>query len=411
MRAASKAVAGVCLLLVTAARLGAARAEGPRLARVRYEKAIEVPALGAEELSVVNRLGSVHIIGWDRPAVRVRALKQAPTALLGERLRVQVTSARGQRISVQTYVRLRAALTPALRRRLRGLLERQLELGRLAPAQRAASLVDFERQVAAFRQALAREPRAQEDVSLPLQQARLDLEIRVPRHLVVRAKTFKHDLRVEGCSAGTRLSTQEGAISVVDVRGAVHSYAQRGKQRLHRIKGNVSVEGDSADIELAQIQGRVHAALLGGSIHAWALGPQPIDLRTIRGNIDVSAAARGRVTLLTLAGKVTLWLPRRPSVELRGRAGRWALGGYQRGARKVPAPVVAPSAGRKSSQASGDRGSSPALRGEVRRLRWGRGAWHVQVSTPEGTVELRSAKERPASPAAVGAPDRRDRER
>ena len=37
-------------------------------------------------------------------------------------------------------------------------------------------------------------------------------------------------------------------------------------------------------------------------------------------------------------------------------------------------------------------------RGELRRLRWGKGSWRVQVSTPEGTVELRSVAEQNKPP-------------
>lgn len=336
---------------------------GPKRGRgVRYEKAIEVPARSAEELSVVNRLGSVKIIGWDKKAVQVRAIKSAPTTRLGERLRVRVATPRGRRISVRTYARLRPSLPPALQKKLRVLMRRRLRGGRWdAKAERRALAEVRAALVEAHRRA---EQQALEDIAVPLKDARVDLELFVPRSLAVRARTFKHDILVSGCRAGTQLSTEAGKVVVRDVRGKVRSYAQRGAQRLTRIAGNVDVQGGSASVRLSQIRGRVRAVLTAGDIDARGLGAARADLRTIGGNITLGLGAAPRnggakrrrrrsdersYRLVTLAGTVTIFLPKRVrGLELSGRVGRWLLGSFASQLRprqsRLPAKGSAPSA-------------------------------------------------------------------
>jgi hypothetical protein len=407
------AVAFVAALGAGSPALAAPAAEGaggPQIApkrqgkHVRYEKAIEVPARAAEELSVVNRLGSVKIVGWDRKAVQVRAIKQAPTTRLGERLRVRVASPRGRRISVRTYARLRPALPPSLQKKLRALMWRRLRSGRWdAKAERRA--------LAEVRGALVEAQRgsrrqAREDIAVPLKDARVDLELYVPRTLAVRARTFKHDIVVSGCRAGTRLSTEAGKVVVRDVRGKVRSYAQSGAQRLTRIAGNVDVQGGSAPVRLSQIRGRVRAVLTAGDIDARGLGAQSADLRTIGGNIklDVERARNRRkgkrrqrrrssersYRLVTLAGTVTLFLPKKlPALEISGRVGSWLLGSFSTRLRqrRVDARVESP-----AGQGRGvERAFSSARSGTSRR----RGLrTQIDVTAPEGKLMLEPATTR-----------------
>ncbi len=415
MRASSHRWLGVPIVVASFA-LGSPSHAAPAAARgVRYEKAIQVPTRGAEALSVINRLGSVTIVGWDEKAVQVRAIKSAPTTRLGERLRVRVASAPGHQISVRTYARLRPTLPPALQKKLRALMWRRLGRGRWDAAADRRALAEVR---AALVQAHRRaEQQALEDIAVPLKDARVDLELYVPRTLAVRARTFKHDIVVSGCRAGTQLSTEAGEVSVRDVRGEVRSYAQRGAQHLARIAGNVDVQGGSASVRLSQIRGRVRAVLTAGDIDARGIGARRADLRTIGGNITLgikrqkaSAATRGgrrgrrsprrrrapSYRLITLAGAVTVFLPKKlRGLELSGRVGRWMLGGFatqlrvsQGGAREAPAARGV------------ERAYASKLGGKRARV-------VIDVTAPQGQLSLRSTppflpSQHPSIPPVAG---------
>lgn len=327
------------LLFLAVASLTASVAERAAWAQVQYRKAIEVPAAGAEQVRVINRLGSVVVVGWNRPTVQVKAIKQAKNAELGERLRVQVFSRDGRTIRVSTYVRMKTpVLSPEVQRRLRELLrERAARLhdeGRSSPSTRAGG--GAERSSDRLLQLLQRvvpPPTASTSLAAPLPHGRVDLELYLPRQMAVRARTFKHDLLVRGCRGGVDLSTEEGMVLVRDARGVVRTSAPRGAQRVIRVDGDVTVRGGHGAVVLRDIRGEVSATSLSGSIDARGLAARQVELRSIRGDIVLGGALErhGHYSLVTLRGGLTVVLPLRPSVRLTGRAATCRLGGLTGG--------------------------------------------------------------------------------
>ncbi|MCC6749438.1 MAG: hypothetical protein IT371_17370 [Deltaproteobacteria bacterium] len=299
------------------------------LAQVRYDKTVELPVAGAEEVRIVNRLGSVVVSGWDRAEVRVTATKQAPDAELGERLRVEVSSRNGAQIDVQTYIRLQPPLSPDVRALLEDLMQRQANAAqRLLGSERdrEAARKEMRRiqlELAELGRRMATAPRpAQQDLSVPVTEGRVDLELRVPRQLRVTARTFRHGIALTGCRGGADLSSEEGELRVEDTRGDVATRSQHGRQALLRVAGRVDLRGGAGDVTLRELTGPVHAVVFSGRIDARRLGARTANLKTVRGEVrvDGDVPAGGGYVVLSRDGRVTAYLPRKPSLRLETHA-------------------------------------------------------------------------------------------
>ncbi|MCA9669356.1 MAG: hypothetical protein KC503_27360 [Myxococcales bacterium] len=298
--------------------------------RVRYHKSIEIPVGRSEKIRVVNRLGNVTVRGWDKPTVRVKATKSAANQELGARLRVEFTRPAHGDIDVRTYVRLRPLLPRAARDGLYKLMRRQQTLlravvsGKLSYAQAAKDISSIQAQASALLQKHARNDLARHDIapanlSVPLSQGRLDLEVSVPRGLFVDARTFKHGVRVIGCHGGVAASTEEGTLDVERTRGKVVTWTRRGKQRLVRVQGEVDVRGGDSDVVLDKVRGPVRASVLSGRIDARAVGARRAELRSIGGAILVGAVpAGGRYVVRSRDGRLVAEVGR--ALQLVGRA-------------------------------------------------------------------------------------------
>jgi hypothetical protein len=296
---------------------------------VAYQKAIEIPAAGAEQIEVINRLGSVTISGWDRPAVGVTATKQAPSAQLGERLRVQVSSRNGRQIEVRTYVRVQRAIPAPMRKELRALMAQQLAVLEamlrrrisIARAEQKLQKIRAELDGLALRFADVTQPKASE-LSVPLaKQGRLDLRLQIPRHLHIKARTFKDKLTVVGCRGGARLSSEEGRVAVERTRGKVVTWTQKGAQRLVKVRGAVEVGGGVVDVELAEVSGPVRASVLSGTIDIRRLGARFATVRLIGGTIRVGGVPLGgRYTTISRDADVRVDTSSRGAFRLRSPA-------------------------------------------------------------------------------------------
>lgn len=301
---------------------------------VTLRKSLEVPVGRAERIEIVNRLGSVKIVARDGARLRVSAIKRAPNPILAERLTVNLErSPRSPDTwSASTYVRRLSPQQSAtwhrqavrIHRLLLGSLERQRVRMRSPRLRRALA-----RQIAAVRVQLEQLGRTGEQVqSVPLTRGRLDLELRVPRRMAVSARTFKHDIEVQGMQGGSELLSEEGAVRVRDVAGSVATTTQRGQQRLEQIRGPLRVRGSSSDVVLRRISGPVEVALVSGQIDARDLSHRSARLRSILGSIRLGGAlpAGGALYLLSRDGDIELLLAADASCRVRGRVPRVVRG-------------------------------------------------------------------------------------
>jgi hypothetical protein len=326
--------------------VGVAGSTSEAAAEVRYRKTVEVQAGGLKAVRVVNRLGGLRVRGWDRHVARITAVKQAKTAVLGERLRVQVTTLPGGELRVRTYLRLdrvpsgRTAAMLAYVRRQRKLLAK----GRRVKDSRLRR--DLERHLLGIQSDLEAMKEAESEgneadgsgaegsngLSVPLgASGQVDLELWIPRRAALRARTFKHDINVSGVHGGAHVTTEEGAVEIRKIRGRVVTRAQRGSQRVEGVEGRVQVEGGDSDVTLHEIQGSVAVLLVSGDIDARDLRGARSVLRSVTGNIRIGGAMRRRADyqLASRAGSLDVRLMRSSSIALQGQAGAWDIRGVK----------------------------------------------------------------------------------
>ena len=230
-----------------------------------------VPLLGAESLTIDQPLGKLTVRGWDQPEVRIHSTKRANDPATLDRLRVSVELRDGS-IRVQTGVRV-----------------------------------------------------AGKFVSMPVQSARIDLEIDAPRSALVRAQTWSGDVDASGFRKGAELASKTGEVRARDIDGSVRTSTLRARQWLEAIHGDVSADVEAAgDVELVSIDGdELDAHVDDGTITAKNVTTPVMRLFAAQGAVIFVGTLRagGRYDFRVLAGDVRLQIPRAPfSIHARASA-------------------------------------------------------------------------------------------
>lgn len=226
-----KTLKGVPIFLALLLLATAARAEK---LKERFDKTLPLKAGAKVELNNVN--GVVTFEAWDRPEVRIEAVKWAQSS------RTEVAKkALGQ-------VRIQVSPTPA-----------GLKIETKMPKHQDG-FMDW---------------LTGKSVSVGT-----DYHIRMPRQAVISADNVNGDLTLRGTRGGARLVNVNGAIAV------------------EGFEGNLDAQTVNGGIVLTRLDGGVKATTVNGSIKA-ELGDISKDLRfeTVNGGIDLRMPASSRLTL------------------------------------------------------------------------------------------------------------------
>lgn len=247
-----------------------------------YERdVVEVtPAAGVRltTLTVDNRLGNVRVEGHDRPAVVISALKRAPDPETLERLKVTLIP------DPNGPVRVSTAIAPG---------------GDARP--------------------------------IPGGAVQIDLVVRAPRSVRVRAQVWNGRLALVGMENGAELVANDGDIEVQNASGTIVTHSAGGKQQFVEVFGKVDAQAIHGDMDLAAVRGeRLDASVHEGSIagrqvrvrHAWlrtirgdihlegqALAGGQYRIASVRGDIDVALMATAPITIAAHAPAGTVTLP------------------------------------------------------------------------------------------------------
>jgi hypothetical protein len=236
----------------------------PSLALAEQEEVtfVNVPAPGAESITVDQPLGRLSLHGWDKPEVRVVAHKHAKDGKSLEQLRVNFEMLDGK-IEIRTGVRVDGTFRPV-------------------SAAEAAGI---------------------------------DLTIDAPRRAVLRARTWAGDIDVSGFRAGAELSSRGGEVHASDIDGELRTNTLKGKQRLSAIRGNVEADGITGDMELDAVEGEVlEANVVDGQITARRIRSPLVRLFSGNGGVVLFGSTRpgARLEITARQGDVRLVLERAP---------------------------------------------------------------------------------------------------
>ena len=245
---------------------------------------VYLPAPHQESLVIVQPMGRLVVRGWDRPEVRIHSHKHAANVGALDRLRVNVELADGR-------VRIRSGV-------------------RVGDGFRALP------------------PPADSDGKAT---AGIDLTIDAPRDVALKAQTWAGDLEADGFRAGAELASKSGEVQARDIRGAVHTNADFGRQKLSSIHGDVDARGVTGDLELDTVDGDVlEANVVEGQITARQVVTPVVRLLSTAGGIVFIGTVRpgGRYELTAVEGDVRLSLERAP-FSVTARAGLEVRSGFQ----------------------------------------------------------------------------------
>jgi DUF4097 and DUF4098 domain-containing protein YvlB len=154
----------------------------------------------------------------------------------------------------------------------------------------------------------------------------VDIELRVPRSVLVRASTTFGDVQASALDGRVEAVTRTGALRLNDLGGDVRGETVSGELRLERILGAVTVATQSGSISANSIQrglsantasgqvtavgiegGRVECKSVSGDVKAERIGmeaPLDITVESVSGDVSLIQAS-GNIALKAVSGDVT----------------------------------------------------------------------------------------------------------
>jgi len=159
---------------------------------------------------------------------------------------------------------------------------------------------------------------------------RIDLLIHAPRDARVDAAAAAGKLELVNMDAGGELDTSSGAISVLNVQGALVTHTVTGPMTIAEAFGSVDAQTVASNLNLDGIGGeRLIASAGHGTIAGRRVRSSDIELTTTDGKIvlEAEAALRGHLVVSSLRGDVTVRLHRKGALVVQARGVKVDLGG------------------------------------------------------------------------------------
>ncbi len=274
-----------------------------------------------KEVTVDHPLGQLRIRGWDKPMVRIRAVKLAPDGVTVRRLKVHANINNGGngRVEIRTGVLMKVRRSKDPRKTLR-LIKRahgiRVALAQLKKQPKPWTTRNRQQIRKLYKEQLATIRALQDAVSsklvaklraVPIKGASLQLTVFVPRHVTIVGKTTKGDIDVANLKGAVTLSARHGRIYARNVKGTVSTRTDNGHQYLSAIRGAVRVNAYQGDLRLRSVRGaHILVNLVRGKIFGNGLNAPLVRLTTTQGNVTVTATlkANGRFFVRTRRGDI-----------------------------------------------------------------------------------------------------------
>jgi DUF4097 and DUF4098 domain-containing protein YvlB len=116
-----------------------------------------------------------------------------------------------------------------------------------------------------------------------------DLEVRVPRHVTVRASNGFGPVEIEGFTSDVSARTSNGKLTIEDIGGTVTAESSFGSMRVHRT-GPARLANRNGSIEALEIRGSLDATTGFAALKAESI-TGPARLKNANGPIEVTGAA------------------------------------------------------------------------------------------------------------------------
>jgi hypothetical protein len=127
----------------------------------------------------------------------------------------------------------------------------------------------------------------------------VDLEIRLPREIEVRASSSNGKLCLMGMRCGVRAHSSNGSVRIEDVVGDIEITTANAKVSCDCTCGRLVARSSNGKIELGEHSGSIDASTSNGLIHA-----------------SIDKLSREGVNLATSNGRIVLELPDDPNAEI-----------------------------------------------------------------------------------------------
>jgi DUF4097 and DUF4098 domain-containing protein YvlB len=142
--------------------------------------------------------------------------------------------------------------------------------------------------------------------------ARIDLDIRVPRRLALEIDDGSGDTDIRDCDGNLKLADGSGDIRLTNIRGPVESEDGSGAIILAKINGKLQIEDGSGDIELNDAgndvdiddgSGEINLNRILGSVYIED-GSGDIVIDGVEKDVTIDEAGSGGVEISNVKGKV-----------------------------------------------------------------------------------------------------------
>ena len=145
---------------------------------------------------------------------------------------------------------------------------------------------------------------------VPRAGTRVDMQLRVPKHVRVRTLSRSGVTRLSGLAEAVRVGTRSGRVELRDIEGDVVVEGRSGGVELRDLHGHVEVGNRSGKIEIENVDGDVTVKTRSGTT----------SVQRVRGDVEVRSRS-GRLRLEKIEGQVDA-SNGSGSVEYRGSIGQ-----------------------------------------------------------------------------------------
>ena len=141
---------------------------------------------------------------------------------------------------------------------------------------------------------------------------RVDVELRVPRHITLDLNTGDGNIDIKGVSGGIVLHTGDGHLDISDVEGEMRAETGDGPVTLKGVKGNTSLHTGDGRIEVDGFDGSLRAETGDGRVRVSGRF-DVLQVKTGDGGVEATALAGSQMTtdwtLETGDGGLTVRIP------------------------------------------------------------------------------------------------------
>ena len=145
--------------------------------------------------------------------------------------------------------------------------------------------------------------------------ARIDLNVVVPKNLPVRIEDGSGRIEIKDLGAGLKINDGSGSIHIRDTRGNIRIEDGSGEIQITDVEGNLEVRDGSGTIAVESISGDVYIVDSSGDMMVKDVngnltvrdGSGAIEIQNVTQNVLIKEAGSGSLDIDGVKGEVTTW--------------------------------------------------------------------------------------------------------